>query len=539
MPEDASPPLTPPSPTLDTKLSRKREREVSQEPVNAPSSINDNGALREPRDTRTPAKKNRTQLDATEEEDDDSQSRSNSNSPPLGVSPPHEMKIKVRQISQGVEDINWRNKKTVTPDIDIEADPTPPVETSTLNEDSSDGPADSEAAAIPESDSGDKNLKRKLSERGTSQGPQDSPQQELEPTKRPRDDDEKDDNPREAKRPSPPPEPKAPKSPKKAPATVAATPKLSGFMAYASPHSPFSAVKGQNIFASNKAASPPPEKPTPSPPIAIFGAFQSGDASGSSASAVKRTGFEAFASSSSPFASASRSKSPVLGSTSKLGRAKSPPRRGNALNSNAFSSYASGVQSFAIPPSKRARAGTPGSSGEPNSVLSVFGSAEGAPSDSGDEDDKEEVSFGERLRAGKNEDEEGSDALRETSYKLTEQEVLTGEEDEQTVHQVRGKLFSLVDGNQWKERGTGTLKLNVKRSDGTGARLIMRKEAVYTLLLNVTLFPGMRCSLAQDPRYLRLSVIENGVTTHYNLRLSNAKIAKELLEEIVANIPSV
>ena len=47
----------------------------------------------------------------------------------------------------------------------------------------------------------------------------------------------------------------------------------------------------------------------------------------------------------------------------------------------------------------------------------------------------------------------------------------------------------------------------------------MRKEAVYALLLNATLFRGMRCFLAQDPRYLRFSVLDAGVTTHYNLRV--------------------
>jgi Ran-binding protein 3 len=116
---------------------------------------------------------------------------------------------------------------------------------------------------------------------------------------------------------------------------------------------------------------------------------------------------------------------------------------------------------------------------------------------------------------------------------------MTGEEEEETLHQVRGKLFSLVDGTQWKERGTGTIKLNVRRSDGGGARLgafiftaalpcpyshwptVMRKEAVYTVLLNVTLFHGMRCTLAQDPRYIRLSVLEGGAATHYNLRVSH------------------
>ena len=87
----------------------------------------------------------------------------------------------------------------------------------------------------------------------------------------------------------------------------------------------------------------------------------------------------------------------------------------------------------------------------------------------------------------------------------------------------------------------------------------MRKEAVYTLLLNATLFRGMRCFLAQDPRYLRFSVLDAGVTTHYNLRVraqcfsswilcslcpsfvaqvSNSKIAEELLEEINAHIPT-
>lgn len=181
---------------------------------------------------------------------------------------------------------------------------------------------------------------------------------------------------------------------------------------------------------------------------------------------------------------------------------------------------------------------------ERNPTVGVFGASTTGDrngSDSGAEDDGDyrpkHTSFGARLRAGKDEDEESKSEEEQSKVLLTEQDVVTGEEEEETLHQVRGKLFSLVGGNTWKERGTGLLKLNVKRDDGTGARLVMRKEAVYTLLLNVTLFSGMRCSLAQDPRYLRFSVIEDGATTHYNLRVSNAKIAQELLEEINANIP--
>jgi len=82
------------------------------------------------------------------------------------------------------------------------------------------------APSYTDVESGDKGLKRKFLERGTSQGPAESADLSQESTelKRPRDDAEKNNNPRETKRPSPPPEPKPPKSPKKAPS--ATIPKL-------------------------------------------------------------------------------------------------------------------------------------------------------------------------------------------------------------------------------------------------------------------------------------------------------------------------
>jgi hypothetical protein len=50
-------------------------------------------------------------------------------------------------------------------------------------------------------------------------------------------------------------------------------------------------------------------------------------------------------------------------------------------------------------------------------------------------------------------------------------------------------------------------------------QLVMRKEAVHTLILNVPLFKGMLITIAQDPRYLRFSTIEDGSAVHYNLRV--------------------
>ena len=59
------------------------------------------------------------------------------------------------------------------------------------------------------------------------------------------------------------------------------------------------------------------------------------------------------------------------------------------------------------------------------------------------------------------------------AYKVdTTTVVLTGEEDEETIHQVLGKLYVLLfPQNKWTERGTGQLRLNVRRFGGGGARL--------------------------------------------------------------------
>ncbi|KAG2365127.1 hypothetical protein BDR07DRAFT_1399927 [Suillus spraguei] len=423
-----------------------------------------------------------------------------------------------------------------------------------------------------DSDSGEseKGLKRKLADRGTSQGPENLVTlPSAEPAKRPRDDTDKDENPRESKRPSPPPEQKP---------TVAETsaPKFGGFMAYAAAASPFAAVKGQNIFSGassstskKKLSVSPSPSPSPSPlptnntpapsPFAGFASSQWSVQQTPTSTATKRTGFEAFMGSASPFATASvspfpsRSKSPLRASgKSALGRSKSPPRRTPLSMTSAFSSYASGgVQAlFAAPHPKRARAESPNGGSSRSSLertsstrLNVLDSAWNGSADesgSGEEDDYEGMR--DHLQRRDDEEDEPDEEKEERGFKnrmiSKHVAVVTGEEDEETIHHVRAKLYALCPQNQWKERGTGLLKLNVRRSDGGGARLLMRKEAVYTVILNVTLFPGMKCFMAQDPRYIRLSVIEDGVTTHYNLRVSNAKIAQDLLEEIKSNIPA-
>jgi Ran-binding protein 3 len=211
-------------------------------------------------------KKNRRVLDTTEEEEDvvsgGSGSGSTSGSPPDTVdvdsvltSPRREMRRRVRQISQGVEDINWQGPHDTSSDKeseeeldlddvvastivevpngnvavheaqgkDEESRPKTPEDSvrsapdiRNLNPDAliqspvRNGPIEDSGRLRAFSESNEKGLKRKFLERGTSQGP--SEESPTEPLKRPRDDADKDDNPREAKRLSPPPSPPRPSS---------------------------------------------------------------------------------------------------------------------------------------------------------------------------------------------------------------------------------------------------------------------------------------------------------------------------------------
>lgn len=240
---------------------------------------------RERKHSSLPLKKNRRALDPTEEEEDNAisnsgpGSRSDSGSPDTrGVesvltSPRREMRRKVRQISQGVEDISWKgpiDPTTSDKDIEIEAssassvdvishaptaevlngeaqdyevcrkideEQTPPKtpeesghsqsiqDIPHLNPDTAMQSPERSSRAIDEaghlrvsSGINDKGLKRKFLERGTSQGPSENGDTEQHPSealKRPRDDADKDDNPRESKRPTPPPSPPRQPSPTK------------------------------------------------------------------------------------------------------------------------------------------------------------------------------------------------------------------------------------------------------------------------------------------------------------------------------------
>ena len=116
--------------------------------------------------------------------------------------------------------------------------------------------------------------------------------------------------------------------------------------------------------------------------------------------------------------------------------------------------------------------------------------------------------------------------------------VLTGEENEDTRYSVRAKLYVLDAHNAYKERGLGLLKINVRKEDGSGARLgpnfpilvsriltreyiVMRADAVHRLILNAALFNGMSVTTGPDPKYIKLASMEGGKAVNYAIRVSS------------------
>lgn len=105
--------------------------------------------------------------------------------------------------------------------------------------------------------------------------------------------------------------------------------------------------------------------------------------------------------------------------------------------------------------------------------------------------------------------------------------VETGEEEEQTYFSSKAKLFHFKD-KEWKERGVGTFKINVKEggsdeNDKVSARMIMRADGVLRVMLNSPIFKGMPVGEVdgEEPKtkQLNLASIEDGTTTPLLLRV--------------------
>ncbi|KAK6119580.1 hypothetical protein DH2020_046682 [Rehmannia glutinosa] len=75
--------------------------------------------------------------------------------------------------------------------------------------------------------------------------------------------------------------------------------------------------------------------------------------------------------------------------------------------------------------------------------------------------------------------------------KLQEVAVSTGEENEDILLDLKAKLYRFdKDGNQWKERGVGTVKL-LKHKESGKIRLVMRQNKTLKICANHLVLPTM------------------------------------------------
>ncbi|XP_076957244.1 ran-binding protein 1 homolog a-like [Bidens hawaiensis] len=88
-------------------------------------------------------------------------------------------------------------------------------------------------------------------------------------------------------------------------------------------------------------------------------------------------------------------------------------------------------------------------------------------------------------------EEEDTGAQIAPIIKLEEVAVSTGEEDEDAILDLKAKLYRFdKDGNQWKERGAGSVKF-LKHKKTEKVRLVMRQSKTLKICANHLVIPTM------------------------------------------------
>eukprot|EP00245_Coleochaete_scutata_P014225 TRINITY_DN6000_c0_g1_i1.p1 TRINITY_DN6000_c0_g1~~TRINITY_DN6000_c0_g1_i1.p1 ORF type:complete len:232 (-),score=82.00 TRINITY_DN6000_c0_g1_i1:761-1456(-) len=87
-------------------------------------------------------------------------------------------------------------------------------------------------------------------------------------------------------------------------------------------------------------------------------------------------------------------------------------------------------------------------------------------------------------------EEEDTGAEIAPIVKLEEVAVTSGEENEDCLYEVKAKLYRFdKDGNQWKERGVGQVKL-LEHKESKKIRLLMRQNRTLKICANHVVLPG-------------------------------------------------
>jgi len=144
---------------------------------------------------------------------------------------------------------------------------------------------------------------------------------------------------------------------------------------------------------------------------------------------------------------------------------------------------------------------TTAAAGVADSVFSMFGG--GAKKEKKDEEDDRGETSGsakaQKAAAAEENPEDEAPASEDVHFEpvihLTEKvDVKTNEELEEQTFKMRAKLFKFVrESNEWKERGTGDVRL-LKHKENGKTRLVMRRDKTLKVCANHYVVPEMKLS---------------------------------------------
>lgn len=126
--------------------------------------------------------------------------------------------------------------------------------------------------------------------------------------------------------------------------------------------------------------------------------------------------------------------------------------------------------------------------------------------------------------------------VEEKKPEFKEAKVTTGEENDKELFRTRVKLYTLEsaeNGSRWKERGVGSLKLNMNTKTDK-PRLLMRTEATLRVVLNTPVFKGFQIDRATDKsiRFQGFDVEDEKKTTSYLARFTTKDVASDMIAAI-------
>jgi len=124
-------------------------------------------------------------------------------------------------------------------------------------------------------------------------------------------------------------------------------------------------------------------------------------------------------------------------------------------------------------------------------IFSMFGG--GAPKPKREEQDDADEPKGSK-DAGEEDAPESPDVHFEPLVTLEKIDVKTNEESEEQAFKMRAKLFKFDrDTREWKERGTGDVRL-LKHKENGKTRLVMRRDKTLKVCANHYIVPDMKLS---------------------------------------------